>query len=171
MIALLLGQRGERVLVGDRAPQERGDGILLDLLQARRDAGLAEILLRQDVGGDLRPEFRHLDVVGLEHHRAVRIADLAGGQAERDVRVGRLAVLGVAPFNPHVFLAPNCRTVGHRPFVFDGLVLRPPPLLELVRRTHPHLGPMLRSGTGSIRGFCPGHTTNPCPKTPCSGVG
>ena len=60
---LLLGQRGERVLVGDRAPQERGNGILFDLLQAGRDTGLAEIFLRKDVRSDLRPEFRHLDIV------------------------------------------------------------------------------------------------------------
>ena len=60
----LLGQRCERLFVGDRAPQEGGDGILLDLLQARRHAGLAEIFLRQHVGGDLRPEFRHFDIVG-----------------------------------------------------------------------------------------------------------
>ena len=60
-----------------------GTGLFLDLLQARRDAGLAEILLRQHVGGDLRPELRHFDVVGAKHHRAVRVADLARGHAER----------------------------------------------------------------------------------------
>ena len=99
--ALLLGQRAECVLVRHRAPQEGGDGLFLDLLQARRNAGLAEILLRQDIGGDLRPEFRHLDVVRLEHDRAIRVADFGRGQAERDLRVGRLPVLGEAPFDPH----------------------------------------------------------------------
>src|SRR4029079_11534442 len=79
-------------------------------------------------------EFGHLNIFGLEHHRAVRIADLTGGEAKRDVRIGRLSILGVAPLNLHMFLAPNCRTVGHRPFVFSGLVLHPPPLLELARR-------------------------------------
>ncbi len=144
-IAFLLGQRGERILVGDRAPQERGNGILFDLLQAGRDTGLAEIFLRKDVGSNLRPEFGHLDIVGLEHHRAVRIADLAGGEAKRDVRIGRLSILGVAPLNLHMFLAPNCRTVGHRPFVFGGLVLHPPRIARHSSdATHPtHLGPML----------------------------
>ncbi len=107
--ALLLGQFGERRLVGDRAPQPGRNGLFLDLLQARGHAGLAEILLRQHVGRHLRPELRNLDVLGLEHHRAVRIADLARGQAERDVRVGRLAVLGVAPFDPHVSSCPLLR--------------------------------------------------------------
>ena len=45
----------------------------------------------------------HFDVVGAEHHRAVGIADLARGQPERDVRVGGLACLGVAPLDPHPF--------------------------------------------------------------------
>src|SRR6185503_3636500 len=40
-------------------------------------------------------------VVGTEHHRAVGIANLARGQTERDVRVRRLVVLRVAPFDPH----------------------------------------------------------------------
>ena len=44
------GSAAERLLVGDRAPQPGGDGLFLDLLQPRRDAGLAEILLRQHVG-------------------------------------------------------------------------------------------------------------------------
>ena len=52
-VALGLGQLGERRLVGDRAPQEGGDVVLLDPLQARRHAGLAEILLGEDVGRDL----------------------------------------------------------------------------------------------------------------------
>src|SRR5262249_25297480 len=37
----------------------------------------------------------------MEHHRAVGIADLAFGQAERDVRIGGLSFLGVSPRNPH----------------------------------------------------------------------
>ena len=109
--ALFLRQRGDGLLVGDRAPQEGGDGVLLDSLQARRHAGLAEIFLRQHVGGDLRPEFRHLDIVELEHHRAVRVADLAGGKPERDAGIsgvlraaGALGVVGVAPFDPHFCL-------------------------------------------------------------------
>ncbi|VCU08108.1 hypothetical protein RHODGE_RHODGE_01243 [Rhodoplanes serenus] len=100
--ALLLGQGGERRLVGRRAPQPGRNRLLLDLLQVRRDARLAEVLLGEHVGGDLRPRRRHLDRVGTEHHRAVRVADLAGGGAERDVRIGGLAVFGVAPLDPHL---------------------------------------------------------------------
>ena len=135
-VALLLGQRRERLLVGDRAPQERGDGILFDLLQAGGDAGLAEIFLRQHVGGDLRPEFRHLDIVELEHHRAVRIADLAGGQPELDVRVGRLSVLGVAPFDPHVSLAPKLPGGLATAHFSLADLSRPPVLLNSSNATH-----------------------------------
>lgn len=35
-----------------------------------------EILLREDVGRHLRPEFRHLDIVQLEDNGAIRILDL-----------------------------------------------------------------------------------------------
>ena len=70
-------------------------------LQAGRHAGFAEIFLRQHVGGDLRPLLRHFDVLGVEHDGTVRIADLARGQTEVDVRVGRLSLFGVAPLDPH----------------------------------------------------------------------
>ena len=73
--------------VGDAAPQPRRNGLFLDLLQARGDAGFAEILLRQHVGGDLRPGFRYFDVVGVKNNRAIRIADFARRVAESDVRV------------------------------------------------------------------------------------
>ena len=86
--ALFLGQLRQRLLVGDRAPQEGRHRILFDLLQPGRHARLAEILLRQHVGGDLRPEFRDFHVVGAKHHRAVRIADLARDMTERHVCVG-----------------------------------------------------------------------------------
>ncbi len=99
--ALVLGQRRQGVSVGYRTPQPRRHGLFLDLLQARGDAGLAEILLRQHVGGDLRPELRNLDVLGTEHDRAVRVADLRGGQAEIDPGIGRLSAGGVASFNSH----------------------------------------------------------------------
>src|SRR5262249_50447632 len=92
---------GERVRVGDRAPEEGGDGLFLDLLQPGRDARLAEVLLGENVGSDLRPERRHLNVIRPENDGAVRVANLAGGQPEFDLRVGRLAVLGVAPIDLH----------------------------------------------------------------------
>ena len=62
-VALLLGQRGERRPRRRPSATGRRGRILLDLLQARGHAGLAEIFLRQHVGGDLRPELGHLDIV------------------------------------------------------------------------------------------------------------
>ena len=82
------GQSGEGFGVGDRAPQPRRHGLFLDLLEDLGDARLAEIFLRQHVGGDLRPELRHLDVLEPEHHRAVRISDFARGQPEVDLGIG-----------------------------------------------------------------------------------
>ena len=99
--AFLLGQLLERGFVGDAAPQPGRDGLFLDLLQARGHAGFAEIFLRQHVGGDLRPKFRHFHVLGVEYDGAVRIADLARGQTKGDVRVRGLSLFGVAPLDPH----------------------------------------------------------------------
>ncbi len=109
--ALGLGEVGHRFEVGHRAPQPRRHGFFLDLLQHLGDAGLAEILLGEHVGGDLGPHVRHLDIVEPEHHRSVGIANLAGRQPELNVRVGGLAVLGVAPIDPHSLLAPSCAGV------------------------------------------------------------
>ena len=122
--AFLLGQFGERGFVTDRAPQPGRHGLFLGLLQARGHAGLAEILLRQHVRRHLRPGFRHLHVFGAKHHRAIRVADFARGQAERDVRVGRLAVLGEAPFNFHSF---SCPLVARRRFRAPTFYLRTGP--------------------------------------------
>ena len=97
----LLRQLLERVLVGNAPPQPGRNGLLLDLLQPRGHAGFAEILLRQHVGGDLRPLLRHFDIIGMKDDGAVRIADLAGGETESDVRVRRLSLFGVAPLDPH----------------------------------------------------------------------
>ena len=87
-VAVVLGQLGERALVGDRAPQPGRDLRLLDALQARRHAGLAEILLGEDVGGHLAPVLGDLEVLQPEDDGAVRILDLGRGAAERDLLVG-----------------------------------------------------------------------------------
>ena len=87
-IAFVLGQIGQRLGVGHRTPQPGRYGLFLDLLQPRGDARLAEILLRQHIGGDLRPEFRHLDVFEAKHHRAIGIADLRCRQSEINRRIG-----------------------------------------------------------------------------------
>ena len=99
--ALALRQRAERGLVGNRAPQERGNALLLDPLQARRHASFAEIFLRQHVGRDLAPGGRNLDAFERKHDRAVRIADFAPGRREGDELIGRDARLRIMPFDPH----------------------------------------------------------------------
>ena len=99
--ALVLRLGGEGRLVGHGAPQEGGDVVLLDFLQARGHAGLAEILLREHVAGDLRPGIRHLDIVELEDDGPIRVADLAGGAPKREVCIGREPGSGVAPLDPH----------------------------------------------------------------------
>ncbi len=101
-VALGLGKMLERLLVRGRPPQERRHAVLLDALQARRDARLAEIFLRQHVGRDLAPDGRNLDVVEREDDRAVGIADLALRRREDDQVIGRRARLCVVPFNSHL---------------------------------------------------------------------
>ena len=101
--ALFLRQRAQRRLVGDRAPQERGNALLLDALHARRDAGFAEIFLRQHVGRDLAPGGGNLDALKRKHHRAVGIADLALGSREGNEVIRADARLGVMPFDAHRF--------------------------------------------------------------------
>ena len=99
--ALGLRKLGEGRIVGDVAPQERGNVILLDLAQARRHAGLAEVFLGDDVGGDLAPRRRDLDAVEGEHHGAVGIADLALRRAKFDSRVRRLTGGRETAFEAH----------------------------------------------------------------------
>ena len=82
------GEEGQRLGVGHRAPQPGRHGLFLDLLQARGDAGLAEILLGQDVGGDLRPELGHFDIFEPEHDRTIRVSDLGCRQPEINPCIG-----------------------------------------------------------------------------------
>ncbi len=86
--ALGLRQLGELRLVRDRAPQERRHALLAHLLERRRHAGLAEVLLGQNVGGHLAPALGNLDILEREHHRPVRIANLRGGPLEGERAVG-----------------------------------------------------------------------------------
>ena len=103
-IALGRRQRLERGLVGNGAPQERGNVVLLDALQPRGHAGFAEIFLCQHVGRDLAPAGGNLDPVSQEHHRSVGIADLALGRFKRDRRISGVRTLGVVTFDAHKFL-------------------------------------------------------------------
>ena len=80
--------RRQRPVVGGAPPQPRRHAVFRHGGQPHRDAGLAEVLLREHVAGHLRPRRRHLDVVLPEHQGAVGIADLAARGAERDAVVG-----------------------------------------------------------------------------------
>ena len=100
-VALLLGQGGEGSLIRDRAPEERGNVVLLDLLQPGRDTGLAEILLREHVRGDLAPARGDFELFKPEHHGPVGILDLRPGFMEGDPRVRGVACRGVEPFELH----------------------------------------------------------------------
>ena len=119
--ALFLGQLGQGALVGDGAPEPGRNLRLFDLLQAAGDAGLAEILLRQDVGGDLAPVLRHLEAVEAEDDRAVGVLDLAGRAAELDGLVGRLAGRRKAPRDLHK--CPPCLVIAGRRREYKGAML------------------------------------------------
>jgi hypothetical protein len=79
--------------IGFGAPQPGWDGIFLHLLKARGNAGLAEILLGQNIGRNLRKLRRYVDIGEAEHDRAIGILDLADGLAELNFSIGRLAWL------------------------------------------------------------------------------
>ena len=106
-VALGLGELGERLFVGNRTPEPRGNVVLLYLFQGPRHARLAEIFLRDDVSGDLAPGRRYGNILEPEHHRPVRVADFARCTLEFDTRVGVLACRGKAPLYMHCLLVPQ----------------------------------------------------------------
>ncbi|CCC97391.1 protein of unknown function [Azospirillum baldaniorum] len=106
-VALLLRQRRQSRFIGGLAPQPGRDGVLLDRLQGDRNAGLAEVLLGQDVAGDLAVILGNLDVRLLEDHRAVRVADLARRAAEAESGVSILTLFRETTLDPHVTRAPS----------------------------------------------------------------
>src|SRR5262249_5382474 len=67
---------------GTRALQPGRDALFRHALQLARHTRLAEVLLRQDVHGDLRPRFRRQNVLHLEDGGAVRIDDARGARRE-----------------------------------------------------------------------------------------
>ncbi|MNV19016.1 hypothetical protein D3C71_1098590 [compost metagenome] len=93
----------QRLFIGNGAPQEGRNVVFLDLLQELRHAGLAEIFLRQNVGGNLGKLRGNVDVSQTEHDRSIRVLDFTDGLAEVDFRVRRLAGLREAAFNAHGF--------------------------------------------------------------------
>ncbi len=105
-IALVFGQFLQRLLIGDRTPQEGRNVIFLNLLQTRGNAGLAEILLRQNVGRDLGELRGNVDIGQTEHDGSVRVLDFAHRLAEFDLRIGGLAGLRKTTFDAHLNPSP-----------------------------------------------------------------
>ncbi len=104
---LVLGQLVQGSRVGHRAPQELGHALFLDRLQPCGNAGLAEILLRDDVRGDLAPTARHFHAFQLEHGGAVGIANLGGRGREFDLGIRVLTCLGKFSFDLHFYDLPR----------------------------------------------------------------
>src|SRR6516165_24802 len=88
-VARGFGQARRCRLIGGVAPQPGWHTLFGDRRQAGRHTRLAEVLLGEDVRGDLAPLRRHLNPLGLKDHRAVGIADFAGRDPEwyRRVRI------------------------------------------------------------------------------------
>ena len=105
-IPFVFRQISQRVLVGDAAPQPGRHAVFFDLLQAGRNAGLAEIFLRQHVAGDLAPARRDIDVFQTEHDGTVGIANLTGGLPEFDSGVRGLSFDSETAFDAHVCFTP-----------------------------------------------------------------
>ena len=74
-VALLGGKLRQRFLIRHRTLQPFGNALFGHFARFYRHTGFAEIFLRNDVRGHLRPERRHLHIVHLEDNRAVRVAD------------------------------------------------------------------------------------------------
>ena len=101
----LLGGRLTRALCvvafRNRAPQETGHALFLDLLQRDRDPCLAKILLCDDVTSNLAPAFGNLYIVQLEHNRPVGIANFRRGRHKLDPRICVLACFRELSFDFH----------------------------------------------------------------------
>ena len=112
--ALAFRQPVQGLAVGFLAPQPFRHVLLGDRCQRRRDAGLAEIFLRQHVGRHLAPCRGHLDVVQTEHQRSVRVANLADGIAKVDIGIGRLSLNGESALDTHAALLSLAKHSGGR---------------------------------------------------------
>ena len=90
----LAAQHGPALLVEERL------AVGADL----RHPGLAEVLLREDVGRDRGPRGGHRDAVLTEDRRAIRVLDLRGSEIEVDPVVGALAFGRVSAGDLHTAL-------------------------------------------------------------------
>ena len=98
-------------------------------------AGLAEVLLSQDVHGDLRPSFRRQQLFHLEDDRAVRIDYPRGARHKRECSKRILSLDGITASNVHSlssFLP--CGQQGFAtPTSMQAEMSGPPPLKEVAR--------------------------------------
>ena len=85
---LVAGQFLEPAAVGNRALQPVRHALLGDSRGAPRNAGLATVLLRKHVDGDLTPGGRNHNVLRLEDHRPVGVDDARGPRLENHARIG-----------------------------------------------------------------------------------
>ena len=118
----------QRLLVRSPPPQPRRHALFRHRHQPHRNARLAEVLLGEDIAGDLRPRRRHLDVVLAEDDGAVGIADLAARGAEGDAVVGVCIGDREQARNLHGMKPPDCRCRTGR----KGRNLPPPGLARYV---------------------------------------
>ena len=99
--ALALGQGGEGGIIRHRPPQPLGHVRFGDLGKTLRNAGAAEILLREHVGRDLAPVGGHVDAGLAEDDRSIGIANLGIGSTKRDPFEGRFSCLRKPTLEAH----------------------------------------------------------------------
>ena len=100
-----------RTFGGNRPPEELGHILFLHRARGRRHAGLAEVFLRDDVGGDLAPARGDFHVVELEDDGTVRVSDFGHRGHEIQIAVGILPGLGEFPFNLHLSAASSSSVI------------------------------------------------------------
>ena len=100
--ARVVGEIGAGVLLGNRTPQPVGHAVLGHADGLVWHAGLAKVLLGQDVDGDLAPLLGNQDVGGLEDDGAVRVGDARAARNELDGLERVVTGSGVSPSNVHV---------------------------------------------------------------------
>src|SRR5690606_27017427 len=111
--ARVSGQGRERFMVRLMTPQEGRNTFFRHSLQNGRDTGLAEIFLGEHVTGHLAPLGGNLNVLQMEDHRPVRVADLTRRRPEFDAFVRRLTLDSEATLDTH--LTPGFPLVNARP--------------------------------------------------------
>ena len=103
-------------LGGLGAPEPLRHALLLDGDEVGGDAGLAEVLLRHDVDGDLRPVRGHADAGRLEDGRPVGVDDARVPGREGDSFERILTRGGEVSFDAHSLLPRLGRNRGRRQY-------------------------------------------------------